>query len=195
MIHIQLPNYQIEKLTQIVQKHKAIYEFLVGVQDLEITNYYIGAGCITQTIWNYLSNLPLDYGIKDIDFVYFDDSDLSEEKENQLKSQLERTFQDYPFKIDVKNEARVHLWYKSRFGYEINPYHSLEEAIDTWPTTATSLGVRITSSGWNVYAPYGLDDLFNKVVRPNKRQITKEIYDTKVNRWKAQWNDLRIEPW
>ncbi|MCM3038787.1 nucleotidyltransferase family protein [Paenibacillus motobuensis] len=195
MIQILLPNHQVEELAQIVQKHKAIYEFLVRIQELKINNYFIGAGCITQTVWNYLSDLPLDHGIKDVDFVYFDDNDLSEEKEEQVKSQIERIFPNYPFKIDVKNEARVHLWYKSRFGYEIKPYRSVEEAIDTWPTTAASLGIRITSNEWNVYAPYGLDDLFNKVVRPNKRQITKEIYDKKVNRWKAQWNDLRIEPW
>ncbi|WP_052339901.1 nucleotidyltransferase family protein [Gorillibacterium massiliense] len=195
MIQINLSNHQIERLAQIVQKHKAVFEFLVGAQELEITNYYIGAGCITQTVWNYLSDMPLEHGIKDVDFVYFDDNDLSEDKEDQLKLQLERLFPDYPFKIDVKNEARVHLWYESRFGYEISPYRSVEEAIDTWPTTATSLGIRISSNKWKVYAPYGLDDLFNKVVRPNKRQITKEIYDKKVHRWKAQWNDLIIEPW
>lgn len=195
VIQIHVLNHQVEKLTQIVRKHKAIYEFLDRVQELKINNYYIGAGCITQTTWNYLSDLPLEHGIKDVDLVYFDDSDLTEEKEDQVKSQLERMFPNYPFKIDVKNEARVHLWYKSRFGYEIKPYQSVEEAIDTWPTTATSLGIRITSDQWDVYAPYGLDDLFNKVVRPNKRQITKEIYDKKVSRWKAQWNDLRIEPW
>lgn len=195
MIQIRLPNHQVEELVQIVHKHKAIYEFLVRVQELKISNYYIGAGCITQTTWNYLSDFPLEYGIKDVDFVYFDDNDLSEEKENQVKSQIEKIFPNYPFEIDVKNEARVHLWYKSRFGYEIQPYRSVEEAIDTWPTTATSLGIRKTSHEWNVYAPYGLDDLFNKVVRPNKRQITKEIYDNKVKRWKEQWSDLRIEPW
>nr|WP_027084399.1 nucleotidyltransferase family protein [Cohnella panacarvi] len=162
---------------------------------MKITNYYIGAGCITQTVWNYLSNMPLEHGIKDVDFVYFDESDLSEEKEDRLKVQLESFFPDYPYKIDVTNEARVYLWYKSQFGYEIEPYHSVEDAIDTWPTTATSFGIRITSNKWNVYAPFGLDDVFNKVVRPNKRQITKEIYDMKVNRWKALWNDLSIEQW
>lgn len=30
-------------------------------------------------------------------------------------------------KIDVKDEARVHLWYESHNGYSINPYTSLEE--------------------------------------------------------------------
>jgi hypothetical protein len=44
------------------------------------------------------------------------------------------------FGIDVKNEARVHLWYKSHFGYDIPPYHSVEEAMDSWPTTATAVG-------------------------------------------------------
>jgi hypothetical protein len=31
-------------------------------------------------------------------------------------------------------------------------------------------------------APFGLDDLFGLVVRPNKRQITRAIYEAKVER-------------
>ena len=40
------------------------------------------------------------------------------------------------------NETRVHLWYEAHFGYRIDPYASVEDAINTWPTTATSIGVR-----------------------------------------------------
>ena len=32
---------------------------------------------------------------------------------------------------DVKNEARVHLWYEARFGAAIPPYQSAEAAIAT----------------------------------------------------------------
>lgn len=138
--------------------------------------------------------MPLNDGIKDIDFVYFD-NDLSEQKEDETKGEVERLFSEWPFKIDVKNQARVHLWYKDRFGYEIKPYRSLEEAINTWPTTATSLGARITDGEWQVYAPFGLEDLFGMIVRPNKAQITKEIYENKVRRWKAHWDKLTIVEW
>jgi hypothetical protein len=39
---------------------------------------------------------------------------------------------------DVKNEARVHLWYERRFGRHLEPYRSTGDAIATWPTTASS---------------------------------------------------------
>ena len=32
---------------------------------------------------------------------------------------------------------------------------------------------------------FGLDDLFGLVVRPNKRQITRSIYEAKVARWRS----------
>ncbi len=49
--------------------------------------------------------------------------------------------------IDIKNEARVHLWYGERFGKEIEPYRSSAEAIATWPTSASCVGVRRDESG------------------------------------------------
>lgn len=37
--------------------------------------FYIGAGAIVQTIWNVLTNRPVDYGIDDIDIVYYNPQD------------------------------------------------------------------------------------------------------------------------
>ena len=44
-------------------------------------NFYIAAGFIYQTIWNYYDNKDLNYGIKDIDIIYYDKDDLSVEKD------------------------------------------------------------------------------------------------------------------
>jgi hypothetical protein len=41
----------------------------------------------------------------------------------------------------LKNQIRVHLWYESKIGFQLNPYLSIEEAIESWPTTATALAV------------------------------------------------------
>lgn len=40
-----------------------------------------------------------------------------------------------------------------------------------------------------------LNDLLGLIVRPNKVQITKEIYEKKVLRWKTNWPDLNVIPW
>jgi hypothetical protein len=197
-----LPGYnmdlqtQIKHLQNIIMSNEVIYVALERAKMLDIENYYIGAGCIAQSVWNYLSDNPLDYGIKDIDFVYFDDKNLDLESENRTISEVKSLYSDFKTEIDVKNEARVHLWYESRFGFTIEPYKSLEAAINTWPTTATSIGVRIDKDNkFTVYAPFGLNDLFGKIVRANKVQITKQIYDHKVLSWVEKWPDLKIIVW
>ncbi|WP_040210244.1 nucleotidyltransferase family protein [Clostridium polynesiense] len=187
---------QLKVLETILMANEIINIAIERGKLLGIDNYYIGAGCITQTVWNYLSNNSLDYGIKDIDFVYFDDNNLDFQSENRVISKVKDLYSDLKIHVDVKNQARVHLWYKSHFGYDIEPYTSLEAALNTWPTTATSIGVRKEKNNkFKVYAPFGLNDLFGKIVRANKSQITKEIYENKVSSWLNKWPDLKITPW
>lgn len=187
---------QIEVLESIIMSSEITSIVMERAKLLNIDNYYIGAGCVAQTVWNYLSNNPLEYGIKDIDFVYFDSRSLDFESENKCISKVKKLYSDLKIEVDVKNQARVHLWYESHFGYGIKPYTSLESAINTWPTTATSIGVRKGQNNeFKVYAPFGLNDLFGKIVRANKTQITKQIYENKVSNWLAKWPDLKIIPW
>jgi hypothetical protein len=119
---------------------------------------------------------------------------LSGETEAGHESRLRDLFRALPLKPDVKNEARVHLWYKDRFGYPIEPYSSSADAIATFPTTATSVGIRRVFGQFECCAPFGFDDLFGLVVRPNKRQITRAIYEAKIARWRSIWPDLTYLP-
>lgn len=192
-------NIQIEEqlslLQEILEKNETLFQVISKCQELGLNNYYIGAGCITQTVWNYQNGNDLMYGISDVDFVYYDDNDLSYEAESIIIVKVRELFSNSNIEIDVKNQARVHLWYKSHFGYDIHPYKSVEEAINTWPTTATAVGVRFESGKLLVYAPFGLNDMFEQIVRANKAQITEEIYIRKVEKWKAKWDTLKIIPW
>ncbi len=182
-------------LEQIILQDSVLKTVLERAPQLALANYYAGAGCVAQTVWNHLFGLPPAYGISDIDLVYFDD-DLSSESENAVVQEACLLFSDLKIPVDVKNEARVHLWYEDHFGYPIEPYESLEDAIDTWPTTATAVGLRMDFSGClQIYAPFGLDDLFSGTVRANKAQITEEIYRLKVRKWTRKWPGLKIIPW
>ena len=101
-----------------------------------------------------------------------------------------------PVAVDVKNQARVHLWYRQRFGYDIVPYTSIEDAVATWPTPATAVGVRLAHGRpVVVLAPRGLDDLLGLVVRANRVQITPQIYRSKVSRWTRHWPRLTVLAW
>ncbi len=181
-------------LFSILSENSVLFELIKGAQSIGLQNYYIGAGCICQTVWNFQNNLDLMYGISDVDFVYFDE-DLSYEKEDLIIKQIEQKFSHLPIKIDIKNQARVHLWYKKYYGYELQPYVSVENAINTWPTTATSIGVKMLDDKFMVYAPFGLNDMFGQIIRANKTQITKETYLQKCEKWYKKWNTLKIIEW
>jgi uncharacterized protein len=187
---------QLKALEAIILGNHVLRIILNKLSDASLPNWYIGAGCIAQTVWNHFSALDPLSGINDIDIVYFDPSDLTSETEARKAEEVRRLFSGIPIAIDVKNQARVHLWYESHFGYPIQAYSSVEEAINDWPTTATAIGVRVDDQGsFDVYAPYGLNDLFGLMVRPNKAQITEEIYLAKARRWQACWPSLTIVPW
>lgn len=183
------------KLTELLSRNSTVMEILRLAPQLRLPSWYLGAGCIAQTVWNHLHGFAPDFGVKDYDLVYYDANDLSWEAENERIQQAARLFDGLSQAVEVRNQARVHLWYEQHFGYPIEPYRSAEHAISTWPTTATAVGVRRESAQLAICAPYGLADLFALIVRPVKAQVTREIYLRKAQRWAQQWPKLSVLPW
>jgi hypothetical protein len=46
-----------------------------------------------------------------------------------------------------------------------------------------------------VYAPYGLDDLFAFVLRPNPVLAPRAVYEKKASRWSELGQRLTVLPW
>jgi len=185
---------QMDDLGSIIAGNDVLQQVLKDVARVGLADYYVAGGCVVQTVWNHqVGNSPM-YGISDIDLVYFDDSDLSAEAEGAVIAQLKATV-DPAVAIDIKNEARVHLWYKDHFGFDIRPYTSVEDAIATWPAAAFCIGIRLDGQAPRVYAPFGLGDLFGMIVRPNKASIAEDIYAAKAKAWTAKWPSLTVIPW
>lgn len=183
------------ELNKILEKDNALYKIIRDVSALGISNLYVGGGSVTQSVWNHLFSKPIGYGISDVDIVYFD-TDLSLEKERMVLEQIVKTTKQNQYALDVKNEARVHLWYEEEFGFSIPAYTSTEEAISTWPSTATSIGVFFDQENkLQIFAPYGMYDLFSGVVRPNKAMIFREVYEKKAEKWGAKWPGLTVIGW
>ena len=185
----------LDDLEVALGQNKWLGEILARFEEVALPDSWLVAGSIAQTIWNLGYGQPAELGLKDVDLVYFADHDLSFDAEASHERRLRDLFRRLPIKLDVKNEARVHLWYEERFGYAIKPYLSSADAIATFPTTATAVGVRRIRGRFECCAPFGLDDLFGLVVRPNKRQITRAIYEAKVDRWRSIWPRLTFLPW
>lgn len=162
---------------------------------IDLPDCWLSGSAIAQTAWNAAFGLSPEYGLADIDLVYFDEADLSEEGEARQAASVRALFPDVPLWIDAKNEACAHLWYEAKFGYPIEPYRSTEQAISTFPTTAGAVAIRPDGRGLSIFAPFGLSDLLSCTVRPNKAQITQAIYETKVARWRSCWPALTIIDW
>ena len=185
-----------EQLLQILEKNKSVQLILERAKEMCMPNWYLGAGGIVQTVWNVKHGFAPENGIKDYDLVYYDADNTSYEAEDIFIKKGKEIFNDIPVLVEIRNQARVHIWYEKHFGKSIGQYKSVEEAISTWPTTATSIGVRKNVDGtFQVYAPFGLDDLLGMVVKANKAKITEKIYQDKVDRWIKIWPNLKVIPW
>jgi hypothetical protein len=186
---------QVDFLEEALERNPVAREVLRLGATMDLPGWYFGAGGVAQTVWNLRHGFEPAGGIKDYDLVYFDSDDLSEESERRVQEEVAGRLAPLGVVPDVHNEARVHLWYETRFGRHLAPYTSTEAAIATWPTTASSVGVRSEPSGLVVCAPFGLSDLLGMVARPNKAVVTRDIYEEKVGRWASRWPLLRVIPW
>ena len=186
---------RLDRLVAHLKGSSVLWECLERLAGLGLPDCFLGAGCVAQTVWNAAHGKSPAAEIADYDVVYFDAGDLTERAESETAARVCKAMAELPFDVDVKNHARVHLWYRQRFGYDIVPYASTEDAIATWPTTATAIGVRLSRGRPQIFAPYGLDDLLGLVVRANRVQITPEIYRLKAARWQRHWPNPTVLPW
>ena len=182
-------------LEQAVLGNPVLRPVLERWDEVGLPDGWLIAGAVAQAYWNFAHGLPPAHGIKDVDIAYFDASDLSEHAEAAHEARINAAFAECAVHFDVKNEARVHLWYARKFGFPIPPYTSTSHAISTFPTTATSIGIRPAAAGMELCAPFGLDDLLGLIVRPNKALISADVYAAKVDRWRPLWPQLKIMAW
>lgn len=182
-------------LETVLRANPVCAAILDGAATLGLPDWYLGAGAVAQTVWNCAHGRSPGADIADFDLVYFDADDLGEEAEKAAEAAAVSLFGRFGVQIDVTNEARVHLWYEHKFGVKLEPYASVEAAIATWPTTASSIGVASRGGRFSVHAPFGTDDLWALIVRPNKTLVTRSVYEAKAARWSAIWPRLTIVPW
>ena len=187
------------QLEEILNRNKTLMEILKRLEkyqkeDSNFNNYYVGAGAINQTVFNYFHRYPIDQNISDYDIVYYD-KDTSYEQEDKIIKKIESSLKDLNIKTDIKNECRVPIWKKEKYNQEIKPYLSVEDAISRWITTITCIGVRLEEGKLKIYAPYGLEDLFSLIIRPVKKDATLKVYEEKVKKWQQKWPKLTIISW
>jgi hypothetical protein len=173
------------RLLEILTTHPTLQRDLQMVQSLELQNWCIAAGYVRNFVWDYLHDRATITPLNDIDVLYYDPADLSEDREKHFESQLLSQAGEYNW--SVKNQARMHLKNNQA------QYLSVEDAMKRWPETVTAVGVTLDpDNNLNIIAPHGLDDLFQMIVRRSPFFPDHEYYQARVTdkNWLKIWPRL-----
>jgi uncharacterized protein len=171
--------------------HEIIAEELAR---LALPDAWIVAGCLVQTVWNVQTARAVDHGIADYDIFYFD-PDTSWQAEDAVIRKLQGRFAGTSARVEVRNQARVHLWYPQKHRLPYPALHCSSQGIDRFLTKNTQVGIRRTQSGHEVYAPNGFDDIARMIVRPNHGpNFSAANYEAKAGRWKKLWPEITVLP-
>lgn len=162
---------------------------------LGLREWWLTGGAVFQNVWNHVEGLPPGYGIKDYDVFYFDSSDPSWEAEDEVIRAVDDLVADIDARIEVRNEARVHMWYEQKFGVPAKPFTSATDAINAFASTTCCVGITKDDQGIMIHAPHGLVDIFTLHMRPNPQLAPKDVYETKVREYRKRWPSLTADPW
>lgn len=144
---------------------------------------WLVAGCLFQTIWNRLSGKSPDADIKDYDIFYYDPTDLSAEAEQAQQRKSDQLFSDLNINLELCNQARVHLWYESHFGYPYPQLRNSKEGIDRFLVPSTCVGMNPDE----VYAPNGFGLLYEGILSVNPLTPHRVLYENKAASYQQRW--------
>jgi hypothetical protein len=158
---------------------------------------WVGAGVLRDLVWGERYGSGFEpTRVHDVDVAFFDPHDLSRANDDRVTGRLGRRLPGVPW--EAKNQAAVHTWYPARFGGgAVEPLTSIEDAVGTWPETATAVAVRLTATGdLEVCAPFGLDDLLAGVWRRNPRRVSVEQSRARLDRHRPpeRWPGVTVIP-
>jgi uncharacterized protein len=159
---------------------------------LALPDAWIVSGCLVQTVWNVLTNRAVDDGIRDYDIFYFD-PDTSWQAEDAVIRRLQHRLAHLGAHVEVRNQARVHLWYQEKHGLPYPPLQCSTQGIYRFLTKTTQVGIRRNENRHEVYAPSGFDDIAAMIVRPNPGpNFSAELFAAKAARWKMLWPEITV---
>ena len=183
-------------LAAIVRSSPLLMEVLRGLRDDGLADHLLVAGAIYNLVWNRLTGRPDLTGINDIDVFYFDDRDLSYEAEDLVIRRLAARFAHLPLPVQVRNQARVHLWFPQKFGVPFAPLRSCGEMLGRYASRTHAVAARLEADdSLTIVAPFGLDDIFSFRITPNPVLMNKPAHDAKGARAKSVWPELTAVPW
>jgi uncharacterized protein len=161
------------ELERLIRESEWFTGVLRCVRAERIPDAWVGAGALRDLVWGELFGPGFQPGdVRDVDVAFFDPGDLSKGNDDRVTGGLAGRCPGVPW--EARNQAAVHTWYARKFGGDPpEPLTSIEDAIGTWPETATAVVVRLGSDdALEICAPLGLADLMGGVWRRNPRRVS-----------------------
>lgn len=176
------------ELLALVRRNPVNVAILERLPRLGVQQAHLVAGCLFGAVWNGLTARPAAENVNDYDLFYYD-PDTSYAAEDAVIRRADALFADLNAKVEVRNQARVHLWFAARFGQTRPALGSVRVGIEQFLVRCTCLGV---DEHGHLYAPCGLDELEAGLLRRNPLNSDDgRLYAAKVQSYQQRWPWLR----
>ena len=187
---------QERQLEKIIRACPPLMEVLAGARKLDLPDWLLVSGAIYNNVWNHLTCREYMTGVNDFDLFYYDNSDLSYEAEDVQIKRVEAYFQGISHPVELRNQARAHLWAPQKFGHDFAPLTCSSDMLKNFASKTHAVGVKLLPSDkLEIVAPFGLDDIFSFRLVPNPALNNQKTHETKGERAKQIWPELTIVPW
>ena len=177
-------------ILKLIYKNEWMMGVLKAAQELELPDWMIGAGFVRNKVWDYLHGFRnAKVPTNDIDLIYFDPHDPKETTEKKYDDTLKKQIN---INWSCKNQARMHIINGDR------PYKNSLDALSHWVETATAIAVKLEQDdSLTLFAPHGLDDLFNLILRPTPAFTNKDkihIFRKRIaqKEWLKKYPKLKV---
>lgn len=180
----------------LIKNDSWMVKILSAAKSLDLHDWWIGAGFVRGKVWDTLHEHSSRTPLTDIDVIYFDKKDFSEDEAGKESTRQEKIYEQKLGRIipeinwSVTNQARMHVYHNTK------PYKSSEEALGDWVETATCVGVKVDNNGdFVLTAPHGIYDLVNLILRPTtntERNLKEFERRTTDKKWLIKWPKLKL---
>ncbi|WP_245410868.1 nucleotidyltransferase family protein [Microvirga flavescens] len=189
-----ITNEEAEAFREAILQNPINRLLLERLPRLGLEDVWLVGGCLFQTVWNVQTGRAPTDGIQDYDVFYFSGVDLSWEAEHHDILRAAEIVKDIPARVELRNQARVHLWYGERFGPGYPQLWSSREGIDRFLISCARVAVGVgEQNALDLYAPCGLADLYAGVLRPNPLNFRPDLFAAKSQSYKTRWPWLKVE--
>lgn len=180
---------------RLFSRNEELTDLLRLLRGAALPDAWVASGAVYGSIWNALTNRPPIHGIKDYDVIYFDGTDLSWEAEDRVIRAFSERTAGFSAPIEVRNQARVHLWFPDRFGMAYPALGSATEGLRLYASRAHAVAVRLTAENTvEIAAPFGLGDVLAMRLRPNRALDNRGTHMAKAAQARRRWPEVSVEP-